>query len=265
MIGALRIVFGLAVAAIVTPLLLVWQMLMVAIGGNEALAPRHWHRMVTWVLGYRIHVAGKMSDIRPLLIASNHVSWTDIMVLGSIADVYFISKSELAGWPVIGYLSRWQRTVFVERDRKAKSGTQAGEIGQRLAQGHPMVLFAEGSTHDGNRIAPFKSSLFGAASVAISSGAAEHVYVQPVAIAYTRLQGMPMGRQHRKHAAWIGDRILVPHIKELLAEGALDVEVHFGEPIEFGKDGDRKAIAAQANVQVRHMMRAALADPRKSR
>jgi 1-acyl-sn-glycerol-3-phosphate acyltransferase len=263
MIGALRIAFGLTVAAIVTPVLLLWQMLMVAIGGDEARAPRLWHRMVTWVLGYRIHVVGQMSDKRPLLIASNHVSWTDIMVLGSIADVFFISKSELANWPIIGYLSRWQRTVFVERERKAKSGEQAGEIGLRLAQGHPMVLFAEGSTHDGNRIAPFKSSLFGAASVSISSGVADHVYVQPVAIAYTRLHGLPMGRQHRGHAAWIGDRVLVPHIRELLAKGALDVEVHFGEPIGFAKGDSRKEIASQAQAQVRQMMRDALAAPRK--
>lgn len=263
MIGTLRIVTGLAIAAIVTPVLLVWQMIIVAIGGNEARAPRLWHKMVTTVLGYRIHVTGRMSEKRPLLIAANHVSWTDIMVLGSIADVYFISKSELAGWPVIGYLSRWQRTVFVERERKAKSGEQAGEIGRRLAQGHPMVLFAEGSTHDGNRIEPFKSSLFGAATVTISSGAADHVHVQPVAIAYTRLHGMPMGRQHRTHAAWIGDRILVPHIRELLAEGGVDVEVRFGEPIEFGAGANRKAIAAAAHGQVRRMMGEALADPRK--
>jgi len=263
MIGTLRIAFGLTVAAVVTPALLLWQMLMVATGGNEAVAPRLWHKMVTWVLGYRIHVVGAMSDKRPLLIASNHVSWTDIMVLGSIADVFFISKSELAKWPVIGYLSRWQRTVFVDRERKHKSGEQAGEIGQRLAQGHPMVLFAEGSTHDGNRIEPFKSSLFGAASMTISSGAADHVHVQPVAIAYTRLQGMPMGRQHRRHAAWIGDRILVPHIKDLLAEGGLDVEVHFGEPIEFARADDRKTIAAKAEAETRRMMSAALSHPRK--
>jgi 1-acyl-sn-glycerol-3-phosphate acyltransferase len=263
MIGALRIAFGLAVAAIVTLVLLPWHLLMMAIGGNETTAPRLWHKMVIFVLGYRVHVVGQMSDKRPLLIASNHTSWTDIMLLGSIMDVHFISKSELATWPVIGYLARLQRTVFVERERKHKSGEQAGEIGKRLAQGHPMVLFAEGSTHDGNRIAPFKSSLFGAASVTISSGVAEHVYVQPVAIAYTRLQGLPMGRQHRPHATWIGDRVLVPHIKQLLAEGAMDVEVHFGAPIEFAKGDSRKDIAARAQEQVRQMMRQALAAPKK--
>jgi len=262
-IAWLRILAGLGVVALVTPVLFAWQVVAVALGGNGSGATRLWHRMVIRLLGYRIHVHGQMSAKRPLLIVANHISWTDIMVMGSIADVYFISKSELAGWPIIGYLARWQRTIFVERERKGKSAEQAGEIGQRLAKGDPMVLFAEGTTHDGNRIAPFKSSLFGAASIAIATGEVETVHIQPVAIAYTRLHGMPMGRQHRSHVAWIGDSTLVPHIKDLLGEGGIDVEVHFGEPIEFGPGASRKAIAAEVERQVRAMMVAALADPKK--
>jgi 1-acyl-sn-glycerol-3-phosphate acyltransferase len=261
MIGWIRIVLGLSVAAITTPVLLLWQMLAMAIGMNEDHAPRLWHRMVTRVLGFRVTVHGRLSDKRPLLVAANHVSWTDIMVLGSVADVYFIAKSEMAGWPVIGFLARYRRTVFVERDRKRKSGEQADEIATRLTQGHPMVLFAEGTTSDGNVVAPFKSTLFGAASLAISQGVADRVFIQPVAIAYTRLQGMPMGRQHRVHAAWIGDSDLVPHILQLLREGAVDVEVHFGEPVAFTAQSRRKDVAAVVEAEVRTMMRAALSAP----
>jgi 1-acyl-sn-glycerol-3-phosphate acyltransferase len=265
MIGWIRIVLGLSLAAIVTPPLLLWQMLAMATGMNEALAPRLWHKMVMFVLGFRVHVHGRLADQRPLLVAANHISWTDIMLLGSVADVYFISKSELAGWPIIGYLARYQRTVFVERERRRKSGEQAAEIAIRLVQGHPMVLFAEGSTHDGNHMAPFKSTLFGAASLALSKGGVDCVHVQPVAIAYTRLQGLPMGRQHRVHAAWIGDRTLVPHIKALLREGAVDVEVHFGEPVAFTAESRRKEVAAAVEAQVRTMMRKALAEPKRGK
>ena len=148
-------------------------------------------------------------------------------------DVSFIAKSEIAGWPVIGWLSSLQRSVYVERERKRKSGEQASEIAGRLAAGQPIVLFAEGSTGDGNMLLPFKSTLFGAAAKAIAEGAADKVYIQPVAIVYTRLHGMPMGRQHRPLAAWIGDQDLVPHLRRCSREGAIDVEVHFGEPIEF--------------------------------
>ena len=265
MIGWFRIVLGLSVAAVTTPPLLLWQMLAMATGMNETLVPRLWHSMVVRVLGFRVHVHGRLSEQRPLLVASNHVSWTDIMVLGSVSNLYFISKSELANWPIIGLLARYQRTVFVERDRKRKSGEQAAEIATRLAKGHPMLLFAEGSTSDGNVILPFKSTLFGAASLAISEGGADRVFVQPVAIAYTRLQGLPMGRQHRVHAAWIGDRTLVPHILALMREGAVDVEVHFGEPVEFTAQSRRKDVAAAVEAQVRTLMQAALAAPKSGK
>ncbi|MDP1363256.1 hypothetical protein, partial [Klebsiella variicola] len=82
----------------------------------------------------------------------------------------------------------------------------ANEIGARLAKGDAMVLFAEGTTGDGNMVLPFKTTLFGAASMAIAEGAADEVFIQPVAIAYTRLHGVPLGRRWRPVASWIGDQ-----------------------------------------------------------
>lgn len=257
MIGWVRIAFGLGVAAIATPVLLLWQMLAMRFGWSEKPAPRLWHRLVLRLLGIRVTAHGRPATDRPLLIVSNHVSWTDILVLGSVADVHFIAKSEMAGWPLIGVLAKYQRTIFVEREHKRKSGHQAAEIGTRIARGDPIVLFAEGTTGDGNILLPFKSTLFGAAKVAIANGS-NRVHIQPVAIAYTRLHGLPMGRQHRTHAAWIGDAELVPHIKALLAEGAMDVEVHFGEAVEFTAQTHRKEVAAAAEREVRRMLARAL-------
>jgi len=258
MIGWLRILFGLAVAGIVTPPLLAWQLLAMRFGWNEKFVPRLWHRIVLGLLGIRVRVHGEIASRRPLLIASNHVSWSDIMVLGSLVDVHFIAKSEMADWPFFGMLARCQRTVFVERERKGRSGEQANEIAARMAKGDPIVLFAEGTTGDGNQPLPFKSTLFGAAKLAISNGAAEKVSIQPVALAYTRLHGLPMGRLHRTHASWIGHAVLVPHIGTLLREGAMDVEVHFGEPMEFTSDTRRKEVAAAAEREVRRMLADAL-------
>ncbi|MDP3898947.1 MAG: lysophospholipid acyltransferase family protein [Mesorhizobium sp.] len=266
MIGWIRTLLAFSMVALATPFLLVLQFIALRTGlWSDRLVPPLWHGLVTRAVGFRIHVHGEISEQRPLMIASNHISWTDIMVLGSIARVHFISKSELAGWPVIGLLARYQRTVFVERERRGQSGEQTAEIATRLAAGDPMVLFAEGSTADGNHLLPFKSTLFGAASKAITSGAVERVFIQPVTIAYTRLHGMPMGRQHRTHAAWIGDRMLVPHILALLREGAVDVEVHFGKPVEFDASSKRKAIAAEVEAEVRAKFNAALAAPRRSK
>ena len=265
MIGRIRIALGLTVAAVTTFPLAAAQMVVMKTGvAREATLPRVWHRLVLKILGFRLHVDGMPFDGRPLLIAANHISWTDIMVVGAVADVHFVAKSEMGGWPIIGKLSRLQRTIYVDRDRRRKSGQQVSEIGQRLSEGDAMLFFAEGSTSDGNIMQPFKSTLFGAAQIALKESGTEQVHVQPVAIAYTRLHGLPMGRHMRPHAAWIGDRALARHILQLLAEGGVDVEVHFGEPVPFKPGSDRKALARDVQQQVRVMMATALRNPRKT-
>ena len=231
--------------------------------GNPAIVPQLWHRVVLAALGMRVTVHGALAAQRPLMLASNHISWTDILVVSSVAKVCFIAKSELGRWPIFGTLARLQRTVFVERDRKRKSGEQASELAQRLAAGDVMVLFAEGSTSDGNLIMPFKSTLFGAAEIAIREHASDRVWVQPVAITYLRLHGMPMGRQHRSLAAWIGDTDLIPHFLAMLREGAIDVDIHFGEAAAFSAQSDRKMVSRHMEDEVRRMMSTALRDTRR--
>ena len=226
---------------------------------------RLWHQVNCRALGFRIHQKGELTTKRPLVIASNHVSWTDISVIGSRCDVSFIAKADMAAWPIMGWLARLQRTVFIERERRRTSGAQASEIAQRLAGGEAVVLFAEGTTGDGNAVLPFKSTLFGAATMAISEGAVERVYIQPLTIAYTRVQGMPMGRRDRPLAAWIGDSELAPHAAALLSEGAVDVELHFGEAIEFSAGDSRKEATRRAESEVRSMLLAALGNPRPSK
>ena len=264
MIRRIRAGFALAVIALSALFMGSAQYVVLKTGVmNPAPIPRYWHRIVLWALGFRVTVRGGMATERPLMVASNHISWTDIMALGSVADVCFIAKSEIDGWPIFGWLSRLQRTVFIERDRKGKSGKQANELARRLATGDAMVLFAEGSTSDGNLILPFKSTLFGAATMAIRSGASERVFIQPLAISYLRVHGMPMGRLHRSLAAWIGDMDLVPHLAALLRDGAIDVELHFGEPVEFTAMSDRKAVTREMEDGVRRMMATALRDARR--
>jgi 1-acyl-sn-glycerol-3-phosphate acyltransferase len=264
MIGTIRA--GLALFLMVTSGLLLAPLQYLAIRTglfSVTIIPRAWHKLVTWALGFRVTVHGEITRQRPLMLASNHVSWSDITILSSLAGVCFISKSELAGWPIFGTLGRLQRTIFVERERKRTSGAQARDLAKRLAAGDAMVLFAEGSTSDGNRIMPFKSTLFGAAELAIRSGAADNVLIQPVAITYLRIHGMPMGRLHRPLATWIGDSDLVPHLLSILREGAIDVEVRFGAPVEFNAQSSRKAVTQQMEGIVRQMVAASLHDTRR--
>lgn len=262
MIGWLRLILVVAIAALVSPPMALWQVIALRSGGrlDDGRIPRLWHRMVVRLLGIRLHVRGDLAKSRPLLIVSNHISWTDIIILGSLAELHFISKIEVASWPIFGTLARLQRSVFIERTARRKSGDQASEIARRIADGDPMVLFAEGTTGDGNILLPFKSTLFGAAQMALADSD-EAVTIQPVALAYTRLQGLPMGRAHRPHAAWTGDTDLAPHLVALLREGAMDVEVHFGTPIEFRAGADRKRIARDVEAEIRAMFSTALRNP----
>ena len=111
--------------------------------------PHWWQKFMCRLLGFHVTVNGTLSRGRPLLLVSNHVSWSDILVLGSRAEVSFIAKSEVQGWPLFGTFAKLQRTIFIDRDRKHKSIDQAREIAERLHTGEILVLFAEGTTSDG--------------------------------------------------------------------------------------------------------------------
>jgi 1-acyl-sn-glycerol-3-phosphate acyltransferase len=215
------------------------------------------HRAAVHWLNIRVTVRGRPTPARPLLIAANHASWVDIFILSSVLPVSFIAKSEVAGWPVAGTLARLQRSVFVERAERGKVREQASAIADRLAGGDAIVLFAEGTTSDGNFLKPFRSALFGAARAALGTDAPE-VMVQPVAIVYTALEGLPLGRSGRRLLSWIGDEDLLPHLRQLLSAGSFDVSVLFGEPIAYGPATDRKAVAAEAEARVRRLFAAEL-------
>jgi lyso-ornithine lipid O-acyltransferase len=215
--------------------------------------PLWWHRTVLRLVGVRLTVQGRPADNLPLLIVSNHVSWLDIPVIGTQRPLSFVAKSEIAGWPVFGFMAKLQRSVFVDRSRRQSTADTAAEIGRRLADGDPIVLFAEGTTSDGNRVLPFRSALVGAARHALDATDAGTVWVQPLAIAYTRLHGLPMGRTLRPVAAWAGDIDLVPHLKGVLKHGAIDVVLVWGDPIEVDPATDRKGLTRRLEAEVRRL------------
>ena len=219
--------------------------------------PRLWHRLMSPVLGLKVSTRGELDPRRPLMLIANHVSWLDIIALGAVADVVFIAKAEVRNWPVFGMLARWQRSVFVDREVRRSTGRQVAAVTERLERGEIVVLFAEGTTSDGNRVLDFKSSLFGVVRQA-GEDADNHVVLQPVSIAYTRIQGMPMGRRHRPLAAWPGDVELRPHLLTVLREGAIDVEIGFGAPREITDARSRKSVSRELRDEVAAMLARAL-------
>lgn len=207
---------------------------------------------------------GAPVDSRPLLIAANHSSWLDIIVISTLRDVSFIAKSEVGRWPGIGPMSQLQRTVFVNRERRSETGKVGNLIGERLKSGDVLVLFAEGTSSTGNQILPFKTALFGALDKALkgvneqTGESAKTATVQPLTIAYTRLSGLPMGRQFRANVAWYGDMSLAPHLWNILKEGAIDVECVWGPAIAYEQSMSRKLLAQRCETIVRRNMSALL-------
>ena len=259
MIAWLRIAVGVVVLVAVTLVLLPVQL--VGLRFNLRVCrriPRLWHRVACRVLGIRVRVHGALEQQRPLLIAANHASWKDIMVLGSIADVVYIAKAEVKGWPVFGILARLQATIFVVREQRQKTGDQVDEIARRLTDGEIVVLFPEGTTSDGNRLLEIKTSLFGAAASAVPHAPQGVVHIQPVSIAYTGVHGMAMGRYHRPIAAWPGDIELLPHLLGVAREGAVDVDVDFGERVDYSRASNRKQVSREVEARIRAMLGARL-------
>ena len=224
--------------------------------------PHLYHRILCALIGVRIREVGRRSTASPALILSNHVSWLDICVIAALAPVVFIAKSEVAGWPVLGWLARLQRTIFINRRARHQTGAATREIAARLLGGDAVVLFAEGTSSDGIRVLPFRSSLVGAVHHALGNTTHHtHVTVQPMSLAYVGFGGVPIGRSLRERVAWYGDVELVPHLLRVLASGAVDVTVSWGEATAYDMSADRKAIARGAEQSVRRMTAAALRAP----
>jgi len=219
--------------------------------------PCFYHRWCCRILGLKIRRIGQPAATRPILFAANHVSYIDITVLGALIPGSFVAKTEVARWPLFGQLAKLQRSVFV--DRKVHStARQRDAISERLARRDALILFPEGTSGDGNRVLPFKSALFGAATHP-AEGTADAIVVQPVSIAYTRIDGMPLGRRYRPLLAWYGGMAMAPHLWRVLGLGTVEVVVEFHPVTTYVECGSRKALAQLCYERVAAGVAAALA------
>ena len=216
-----------------------------------------YYRVLCWVLRIRIRVVGEPVRDRAVLFVSNHLSWADILVIGALGPVAYVAKREVADWPLVGFAARFQRTVFVDRTRRHQTRSAVDEMAKRLIGGTSVLLFAEGTSSDGNRVLPFRSALIGAVA-AVAAHGADAIHIQPISIGYTAQQGIPMGRQHRPLVAWYGDLDFMPHFKTFAARGAVDAVVSYGEPFTANGTDDRKAMTKRLEGEVRRLNAATL-------
>ena len=195
-------------------------------------------RGALWLMGLRRRVVGQPDPTAAAWVA-NHISWLDIFALNANGCVTFLSKSEVARWPFIGWLARATGTLFVTRDpRHARQDIAA--LQERIALGQTLVFFPEGTSTDGARVLPFKPTLF-------APFAGRRLTLQPVTLRYRAPDGAPASAY-----GWWGDMGFGPHLLATLswpAQGC--VETVFHPPMPMRDLSDRKAIARSIETRVR--------------
>lgn len=230
------------------------QFVVTRLGLDWNFMPRLFHRLGCIFLGLRVTVLGRPSTGRPTLLLANHISWNDIIAIGSCADVTFVAKSEIRKWFFVGFMASLQRTLYVDRKKRGDAHRASREMGQRLASGGAVLLFAEGQSDVGTHVLPFRSALVGAAQHAMLEAGARDVLIQPVTVAYTRLQGLPIGRNERGLISWIRAKSIGQNIRELLSRGTREVTIAFGTPMPLAEGADRKVVTRAAEAEVRRML-----------
>jgi 1-acyl-sn-glycerol-3-phosphate acyltransferase len=214
--------------------------------GRQGIARLYFRGMMV-ILGIRLTVEGAAAEERPLLLVTNHISYLDIVVLGSITSVCFVPKSEIADWPVIGLIARICGAVFVDRRPSQAEGAKQ-QLHDRLAKDKKIVcLFPEGTTTTGKRTLPFKSSLF---SVAEDIFDGRPLPVQAASIIYTHINNLPLDETQRPRIAWIGDFTLLPHLWDFLKLGVIRVKVTFHPPVTIAQFASRKDLASFCRDQI---------------
>lgn len=255
MVSPIRALIRLTMLLLVSAWVIAVQSVGVPLGLRAAKRnPGRFYRLATRATGMKLALRGTMVETGPVLFVSNHSSYLDIFALGGLIGGSFIAKSEIRSWPIIGYMARLGYTVFVTR-RPRYAAEQRDELMDRLRAGDKLVLFPEGTSNDGNRTLPFKSALFSAAQVRIDG---QPVTVQPVSIAYTHLDGMPLGRNMRPYYAWYGDMDLFSHIWNVMGLGRVTATVEFHPPVTIDRFGSRKSLAAHCEGEVSRGVASAL-------
>ncbi|SDE09195.1 lysophospholipid acyltransferase family protein [Limimaricola pyoseonensis] len=193
------------------------------------------------ILGIGYRVTGRPMAGRGAMVA-NHSSWLDIFALNAPAEIYFVSKEEVGGWPGIGWLAKATGTVFIKRERR-EATAQVKLMRERLAAGHRLSFFPEGTSTDGRRVLPFKPTLF----AAFLSPDQPDLEIQPVSLVYRAAEG-----GDPRFYGWWGDMEFGPHMLKMLAarrHGTIEVIYH--APVRVADHPDRKALARRLEADVR--------------
>ncbi len=241
-IGALKLCAYLCLCLIGIPL----QILLLSVhrGRGSMVLPHLFQRISCLIFGLRVRAQGqRYRGSEPVLFVSNHLSYLDIPVLGSLMGCCFVAKKDVAGWPLFGLLAKLQRTVFISRvATDAQEGQRALE--DRLKEGLPLVLFPEGTSSNGHDVLPFKSSLF-------ASFLNQNIKIQPITISLDLVDRHDIQTPaDRDLYAWYGDMKLEPHLWAFAKSRGAALTVRFHEPLAPALFEERKSLALACHQSV---------------
>jgi 1-acyl-sn-glycerol-3-phosphate acyltransferase len=223
--------------------------------------PVLFHRLVCAGLGVKVRRHGALSGSGSRLIVANHVSWLDVPVMASLGPMSFLAKKEIGDHRIGREIVAMQGVVYVDRGRRRCIPGVNAKIVETMRSGAPVVLFAEATTGDGNRLLRFRSSHFEAIRQAAIADPEIPAFIQPVYLDYSRLCGLPMARFDRPRVAWYGDMTFLPHFFRYAGGGGVTCDVHCGAPIRVPLDMDRKTAARSTEAAVRRLAAKARAAP----
>lgn len=197
------------------------------------------------LMGVSVRVIGtpaRSEDGRPIVFVSNHSSWVDIPVIGGVLPARFVAKGEVGTWPVIAQIAKLGRSVFVSRSR-GSTGKERDVMRDVLKAGDNLILFPEGTSSDGSRVLPFRSTFFAIAEARPGEERSQLPLIQPVSVVYDRLGWLPAGRASRPIFAWYGDMDIASHFCRLTQHIGLRCTVLLHTPLDPARFADRKALS----------------------
>ena len=205
--------------------------------------PIVFHKILLKILGVKVKLIGQNTRVRPLILAGNHTSYLDIIILGSIMPICFIAKDDIKHWFLFGFLAKMQNTIFIKR-KNYKTLESLNSISKELDNKSAVVLFPEGTTNSGKKVLNFKSSLF---NLFENNNT---LRLQNFSLCYTHVNDMPIDNRTRPQISWYGDMNIISHLSNFLKISCVNATVVF-HPILPLKGLDRKSISVSSVKQVK--------------
>ena len=213
--------------------------------------PIYFHKLLVWLLSIKIECEGDVNKSKSCnLFVSNHQSYIDIPILGSQFQLRFIAKSEVKFWPILGFLAKMGKTIFIKRVR-LKSLIQKNIIFSSLSRGNTLMIFPEATSSDGNRVLPFKSNSFAALEN-------QDFLIQPIVLFYSDINGMPINRWLRPIIAWYGDMDLKPHFSILKNLKSINVKIFYLKSVNSKDFSNRKELSNYLGNEIQDVYSRAL-------